>query len=79
MPILSTAGKFNYKKNRVFRSSNGGFIVVKCNECEGQTVCYSHSQSNIKCSNCSTPILKSTGGMAKLVNKARSKAAENIY
>lgn len=68
-----------YKKNRVFRSSNGYFMHVRCNDCEEQTVCYSHSQSDIKCNGCSGLILKSTGGMARIVNKARSKIAENIY
>lgn len=78
-PFLLNDEKATYKKDRVFRSSNGGFMLVKCSECEGQTVCYTHSQSNIKCSQCSAPILKSTGGMAKLLNNARSKPAENIY
>lgn len=68
-----------YKKNRVFRQANGYFMYVKCAECEEQTVCYSHSQSDVKCGGCSTVVLKSTGGLAKLVNKAKSKAAESIY
>lgn len=68
-----------YKKDRVFRQSNGYFMHVKCHDCEEQTICYSHSQTDMKCKGCSGLILKSTGGMAKLVNKARSKVAENIY
>lgn len=68
-----------YKKNRVFRHSNGNFILVKCGSCGEQTICYSHSQSDMKCKGCAELILKSTGGAAELVNKARSKVAENIY
>ncbi len=68
-----------YKKDRVFRSSNGHFMLVKCADCEELTVCYSHSQTDMKCKGCSSLILKSTGGMAKLVNNARSKTAENNY
>lgn len=68
-----------YKKNRVFRQANGYFMHVKCMDCEELTLCYSHSQSDMKCKGCSSLILKSTGGFAKLVNKAKTKKAENTY
>lgn len=68
-----------YKKNRVFRESNGYFMHVKCENCEELTLCYSHSQTDIKCKGCSEMVLKSTGGMAKLVNKAKTRKAENSY
>ena len=68
-----------YKKDRVYRQSNGYFMHVRCNDCEEQTVCYSHSQTDIRCKGCSGLILKSSGGKAIIVNKARSKIADNNY
>lgn len=75
----SVSDSETYKKDRVFRQSNGYFMIVKCADCEEQTICYSHSQTDMKCKGCSNLILRSTGGMAKLTNKARSKVAENTY
>jgi len=77
--IYSNIGKANYKKSRVFRAATGHFLLLKCADCEDQTVCYSHSQAHIKCKVCSGSLMKPTGGMAKVMNKARSKIAENIY
>ena len=68
-----------HKKKRVFKESKGYFMFVKCSDCEEQTVCYSHSQTNIHCKGCSAMILKSTGGTAELVNKAKSKLAVSEY
>ena len=68
-----------HKKKRVFRHSNGHFLLVKCKDCEETNVCYSHSQTSIKCKGCSGLILKSTGGKAQLTNKAKAKKAESAY
>ena len=68
-----------YKKRRTFRTCNSHFMYVKCKDCSSTTICYSHSQKNVNCQMCSTPILKATGGRAKLLGGAASKIVENQY
>ncbi len=68
-----------HKKRRAFRESNGYFMNVTCNSCNADTICYSHSQTNIKCSGCSNPILRSAGGKAKALNSAKCKVLVNEY
>lgn len=68
-----------HKKKKVFRTCNTYFMHIKCEECGTQALCYSHSQTDIKCKLCSTLILKSSGGKGKLTEGTAFKVAVNEY
>ncbi|ORD93701.1 ribosomal prt S27 [Enterospora canceri] len=68
-----------HKKRRVFRTANSYFMHVKCRNCEETTVCYSHSQTDVRCCMCASVLATATGGKAALVEGAAFKKVENTY
>ncbi|KAI5153033.1 small subunit ribosomal protein S27e [Enteropsectra breve] len=69
-----------HKKKTVYKQAKGYFNKIRCSGCEQETVCYSHSQTDIKCKGCSAPLVKSKGGRAQLVDEdAGVKRVENEY
>lgn len=70
-----------HKKNRVLRQSKGYFIEISCKGCEKETLCYSHSQTVIRCNACGVMLVKPTGGHANLLDTCMRKntIAENNY
>lgn len=76
---LPSATQSAHKKKRVFRQSRGYFMHIICADCEQRAICYSHSQTDIRCKGCSGLLVKSTGGAAEIVGKTKSKKAEDVY
>lgn len=68
-----------HKKNHVFRRARGHFLQIKCEDCNSQTVCYTHSQKDIRCPGCATLLLKPAGGRATVVGKIGVRRAMNDY
>lgn len=74
-----SAAPHQHKKQRVYRHSNGYIMHVVCGGCSRAVFAYSHSQTDITCKECNTPLLKSTGGLAEVLGETKFKKAENSY
>ena len=68
-----------YKKRRIYRTCNSYFMYVKCKDCGETTICFSHSQSTVRCGMCNSVLLKPTGGKARLIPGTGFKVIENQY
>ncbi|KAL6121447.1 ribosomal prt S27 [Nucleospora cyclopteri] len=68
-----------HKKRRVFRTCKSYFMYVKCKDCGETVICFSHSQTSINCSQCSSLLVTPTGGKAKILEGNAIKQAENQY
>ena len=55
-----------HKLKRLVQSPNSYFMDVKCQGCFNITTVFSHSQTVVTCTNCSTILCQPTGGKARL-------------
>ncbi|KAL3144703.1 hypothetical protein ABBQ38_001828 [Trebouxia sp. C0009 RCD-2024] len=55
-----------HKLKRLVQSPNSYFMDVKCQGCFNITTVFSHSQTVVTCTNCSTILCTPTGGKARL-------------
>ena len=55
-----------HKRKRLVQSPNSFFMDVKCAGCFQITTVFSHSQSVVLCSTCSSVLCTPTGGKARL-------------
>mmetsp|Transcript_7114 Transcript_7114/g.8800 ORF Transcript_7114/g.8800 Transcript_7114/m.8800 type:complete len:83 (-) Transcript_7114:436-684(-) len=58
--------KRKYKLKRLVQSPNSYFMDVRCLDCFTITTVFSHAQTVVVCSNCSTMLCTPTGGKARL-------------
>merc|ERR1711939_311493 len=55
-----------HKLKRLLQSPNSFFMDVKCPGCFNITTVFSHAQTVVLCSSCSTVLCQPTGGKARL-------------
>ncbi|KIM19626.1 hypothetical protein M408DRAFT_18707 [Serendipita vermifera MAFF 305830] len=60
------AEKSRHKLKRLVQSPNSFFMDVKCPGCFAVTTVFSHAQTVVLCSSCSTVLCQPTGGKARL-------------
>ncbi|CAG8739665.1 16341_t:CDS:2, partial [Acaulospora colombiana] len=60
------AEKSRHKLKRLVQSPNSYFMDVKCPGCFAITTVFSHAQTVVLCSSCSTVLCQPTGGKARL-------------
>ncbi|KAF9389707.1 40S ribosomal protein S27-like [Podila verticillata] len=58
--------KKTHKLRRVVQSPNSFFMDVKCSGCQSITFLFSHADTVVACSKCSTVLSQPTGGLARL-------------
>ncbi len=42
------------------------FLLVRCDNCNNETIIYSHTTKSINCRSCNELLVESTGGRAKI-------------
>ncbi|MEM4310252.1 MAG: hypothetical protein QXS98_05585 [Candidatus Nitrosocaldus sp.] len=52
------------KEHILIPEPRSAFILVRCSKCNAERVVYSHSSTNIRCRQCNSLLVKSTGGKA---------------
>lgn len=57
-----------HKKKRLVQSPNSYFLDVKCPTCNNVTTVFSHAQTVVMCSGCSTLLCQPTGGRCRLTS-----------
>ncbi|KAI3661147.1 hypothetical protein MP638_007567 [Amoeboaphelidium occidentale] len=55
-----------HKLKRLVQSPNSFFMDVKCQSCYAVTTVFSHAQTVVLCTQCSTVLCQPTGGRARL-------------
>mmetsp|Transcript_65374 Transcript_65374/g.147493 ORF Transcript_65374/g.147493 Transcript_65374/m.147493 type:complete len:83 (-) Transcript_65374:347-595(-) len=58
--------KRTHKLKRLVQEPNSFFMDVRCADCFTITTVFSHAQTVVYCSNCSTMLCTPTGGHARL-------------
>jgi small subunit ribosomal protein S27e len=74
---LEQTEKQKHKLKRLVQSPNSYFMDVKCSGCFQITTVFSHAQTVVQCTGCSTVLCQPTGGKARLTEGSsfRRKAA----
>ncbi|EFA77082.1 40S ribosomal protein S27 [Heterostelium album PN500] len=63
--------KRKHKLKRLVQSPNSYFMDINCHGCHTITVVFSHAQTVVLCSSCSTVIAQPSGGRAKITPGCR--------
>ncbi|KAI9031205.1 putative 40S ribosomal protein S27 [Hyaloraphidium curvatum] len=69
--------KRKHKLKRLVQSPNSYFMDVKCPGCFGVTTVFSHAQTVVVCSGCSTVLCQPTGGKARLMEGCQFRKKVN--
>jgi small subunit ribosomal protein S27e len=63
---LEHSEKQKHKLKRLVQSPNSYFMDVKCSGCFQITTVFSHAQTVVQCTGCTTVLCQPTGGKARL-------------